>query len=648
MIKTLIWSSNDKKIKDFDLRAENQNTHFFFSEINDTKFSSLIKNMKKNDCSRILKINDDNTFDLIFRRNSVWTTLKFNDLVSYWMAFNNFKVKNKDGWVPTELKKGKEVIGIDFPFIVDEDNISIYKNIIQFICDENSMNEIEQSLNGDIVSTSFKKVSIDNTIKFNEFVSKIEKTNLSGIEKTNSSFENDTLVINTKFGEIRISLSNDEVFISSYLKSQKNYVAELFSFSKGILFNIESHLLQNEITTNVPRKIKPKDTIKWIISFLIIAILLYATFAFILNPQNTQTALTIIFSKYTWSHQWIYLMIVNFLISLFYGPLIGVIIFKLSNPKQKIKWSSYGQFFIAGQIRMVTVFLTGNAILATIFWAWYMTSVTKVKTVSVVGMVASMSILRGIMLFPIGLFFMVRGSFFNATILNEMNMTSELASVIALSWVGWIWHIIHNLSISLLIIMPPLHIIYNKFLLIKYSNNKNTENVTTKLTSFEMNLIQLKTSFKNIFKNKDRFYRVTIFILLNIIVETFEFTFALRIVEDYAVDVMQMPGLVKANYWNILAISSVRYMSGFVYHVPILNLLPGQGVGTTDLVLKISTVGVINHAHIGERVDATIINDLGEQTTFVMRFFNFYLRRLIALILSTTFVIIAILNRSKK
>lgn len=637
MIKTLVWASEYKTIEAFKLEENNQNASIFISDINNTKFKILSKEFKRTNSDRIIKINDNYSFDLIFKRNSVWTTIKFNDLISYAIISNDYRVANNESWVPKELTKGKKTSNITYPFEIT-DQVSDYIEFLKLIIDDNFFSKIKMRLENKMLNTAYEKFKIKEEKYFDDFVNKITNGKLQGIEATNVSFCNEDLKISTKFGDIHILKNkNNEIQLTTFFLTNDNRIAELFSFSKGILINIKNHINQNTFTTNAPKKIRKKDVLTWIISLLIVTFLLYATFNFIFTPHNLGISIKIIFSRYSWSHGWMYLMWMNFLFSIFMGPIIGILILKTTKPKNKINWKTILNFFISSQLRLVTVFLTGNSILATIVWAWYLSSTTKIRTVGLAGMVASMSILRGILLLPIGSFFMIRGSIFNATILSELGMQNELIAILSLSWIGWIWHIIHNLSISLLIVMPPLHILWNKMTLIRSRKETNISLTLDKMNTFEMNLISLKHSFKYIFKNKERLWRVVLIILFNILIETFEFTFGLKIVEGYAFN----EGLISevASYWNILAISSVRYMSGFIYHVPILNLLPGQGVGITDITLKLSTEGVIGHAHgwNGEFSNEQI-NDLGEQTTFLMRFFNFYLRRIIALLISTIFI----------
>lgn len=645
MIKTLIWTTKKENLEAYGIEDAN-NASIFLSDVKNTTFKELIKEYKKTETNRILKIKDDLSFEIIFKRNSVWTTLKFEDLVSSLLISNDLKVLNNDIYVPNELKSGSRDSNINYPFDIKKD-FDGFKEILKLTLDDYMFVNFEKKLNGKTFSTNNQTFYLKDKVTYENFIRDILIKNLQGIQKISSSLEGDKLKIVTKFGEIYTFINNEEqIQILSFLKTDNKRMAELFNFSKGIIINIKNHIVQSTMTTNIPKKIKRKDIITWVLSLLVVSVLLYSTFNFIFSPHNLNTSIKILFSGYSWLHPWMYLMMINFFISLFIGPIIGILIFKATKPKEKIKWTNYANFFISGQIRLVTVFLTGNSILATILWAWYLTSTTKIRTVGLVGMIASISILRGILLLPIGSFFMIRGTIFNSMIFGELGMTDESIAILALSWIGWIWHIIHNLSISLLIVLPPLHILWNKITIFRYRNEKDTDLIINKMNIFEMNLITLKHSFKDIFKNKERFWRIILIIFLNIIVETFEFTFGLKIVEGYAINnnLIQEAG----HYWNILAISSVRYMSGFVYHVPIINLLPGQGTGITDLTLKLSTEGVIGHAHNWENLSNDQISDLGEQTTFLMRFFNFYLRRVIALVITTFIVGKILLNKKEK
>ncbi len=92
-------------------------------------------------------------------------------------------------------------------------------------------------------------------------------------------------------------------------------------------------------------------------------------------------------------------------------------------------------------------------------------------------------------------------------------------------------------------------------------------------------------------------------------------------------------------------------MSSFLRSVPLLELLPGQGMGITELALSSYTYGVIYHAHGAPTITnelESLTKDLSQQTTFVMRFFNFYLKKAIALVICLIFLPIAVSKRNKK
>lgn len=159
---------------------------------------------------------------------------------------------------------------------------------------------------------------------------------------------------------------------------------------------------------------------------------------------------------------------------------------------------------------------------------------------------------------------------------------------------------------------------------------------------FEMNLISLKKSIRSVFSNRERLYKMTATMIIVIFLETFEYTYSLILIESFAYNESLIPSV--GNYWNLVEISSVRYISGFVHHVPLLNIIPGQGAGITDAVLDWTTTGIIGYAH-DDILDLKIINDLSDESTFVLRFFNFYLKKIIAILVTLFFIPKVILKK---
>lgn len=646
MFKSLVWTENEDILRDYELVDGEKNLRTLLSSLTATSIRVIKQGLKRTQSNKVVKIENNKEFSIIFKRNSVWTSIEFENLVLFYLLY---KENTRNIKTIKEIVKIAKKHKVSFPFYFKDKEHAFYKKLLEFYLAEGSLGLIEGFLDGKAYFSSKRAAKIKDENKIKDFFVKLaENRPMAGLSFIRVEKISETKYIaSSKYGEFLITNNEDCIEASSFLRSNKNDKHILRKYSNGTLQNLFFNARQDKTLTNIPRKISSKDILTWTISLSIVIILFWITFSFIYDNTNTGTVFKIIFDDFTWRHIWIYLMSVNFLFSLVYGPLLVTIINRIIS-KKKISWKSFASNMAARQLRLTAAFLTGNAVIATMVWAWYQSSVNKIRTVSVIGSLATFSILRGIVMLPIGGIFMIRGTIFNHTIMNEYDIMNQYYAYTTLSWIGWIWHIIHNLSISLLIVFPPLHILYNKILELWYGMRKNTNQLINKMTTFENNLILLKRGSKTIFKNRARILRVSLFILIGILVELFEFTYGLRMVEDYNIH-YGIISIQKGTYWNLFAISSVRFMSGFAYHVPILNALPGQGMGITDAMLSASTSGVINHAHISESLSRDDISDLSVQTTFLMRFYNFYMRRIVALFSSVTLLTnILIIKRMRK
>lgn len=637
MIKSLIWVENDEiKKKVEELINEKLTSTFFVSEFKDTSFKMVRKILKKKDAQRIIKFSTDmSRFDIYYKYNSVWTKITFENLVQFWM--NSKKLSAVSKWnTPDQFKLGNEKIEINFPLNFSE--ISRANEILNFYMDAKEELDIFSNKTKDAFNSNeyftFKFSKEDDFEKFVKNYKKSKDLDNAVIEKN----EENKFVLKTSKGKIYIEKIGDEA--SVLLSFKNNYSADLFYYTRGIRNNIKA-LINNETkVVGEKKKFDLKNILLISLSIIVILALLVVTFKFIYNPENSKTATEILFSNYTWNHPWIYLMIVNFIISLFLGLILSIVLQWFTPGSGKVNYKSALNMWVGIQIRMVTVFITGNAFLGTFIWGLYVVKTTKARTIGFAGMVASINILRGIIMIPIGFLFMTRATFYEANILNAIGKSSEFATFTTLSWIGWVWSIIHHMSLSLLIILPPLHILTNRIQEVYFDRKRTFEQVTDKMHVFEMQITSLKKSFGSMFKNKKRITRTTMMIVFAIVIETFEFTYSLRMVEDYGINVVKVDGLTKANYYNILALSSVRYSANFIHTVPIINLMPGQGLGITDFALNDTTTAIIADKHndlFNTNVD--VINKMSDETTLIIRFFNFFLKKLVGLIITICFLI---------
>ncbi len=629
MLKALIWTNSKNKLDTFTYR--NVNHSIFVSNFKDTKFKDIKKTMKQNDCSYAVKIADDNKITVFYKRNSVWTLINFERILISYLRANGKEVRSVRTY-----KKACESEGIDFF------GNKFFDDLISFVLDENFFN-IFKSQETDEVTISDVLTFSSSKEQWDKFIKRIESKTQQGIEVIDLlKLKENEYLIKTRQGEIIIKYSEGEVICTYLSISSPNREYVVKKYNESTMLNIKFNILEEKKIVNENKKMSTKDLILIILGIATLFILFYATFNFVFTPEQSSTSLEILKSDFTWRHHWIYLLLINFVIGLFYGPIIFWIVVKLFAQNKKIEKGRLINLFVGGQLRMIAVFITGNAIIATIIWAWYMKSVVKIRTVSLIGVMSSLNILKGIIMIPIGSIFMIRGTIFNYHTLFLMGQSSEFIAYTTLSWIGWVWNIVHNLSLSLLIILPPLHILWSWIIELRHGRKDDVSTLLNRMTNFELNLITLKNSTKAMLKDKVKMARVTTVILVGIILELFEFTYSLRIVEDFwANETLNTANQFQtARYNNLLAISSVRYMSNFAYHVPIINALPGQGMGLTDEILKNSTEGIILNAHGGySNISESEVKNLSAQTTFIIRFFNFYLRKIVAFMVSLIFVI---------
>lgn len=649
MIKTLIIVRNENDEIKLSSLLKNK-LLFSIRTISDenVNFKIIRKLMRDEKCSRIVFFNSDmSRFDVFLKSNSVWTKLNFENLIFLWFRSNNFKIKRSYWNTPKIYKNdGKKLIDLKFPLNLNEINEGL--SILNWLLDENSLsglNDSEHYLS--IYTTAQGDFKLKSKLNYDKFKDKL----LEGIEdlKTVSIklIDQEKIYIKTKNGEIFVEKTGeDNINFIITVKGKKS--SDIYFLLKAYKNNLKAYI-NNEIkVVGKTRKVNYKDLVTSIISMIVIIILFYITFNFVFEKGTSGAAFNILTNKYTWSNIWIYLIIVNFIFSLFLGMIMSLVVQWFSPNTKKINYKNVLNMWVSLQIRTAVAFITTNAFIATFVWGLYIVKTTRMKTIGFVGMVASVSMLRAMIMMPIGFIFMIRGTLYNQQILSEMGNSSAFIIYSILSWGGWIWTIIHNLSISLFIILPPLHIFYNKILEGYHNKFGTLDDLTDSMTSFEMQLKNIKSNLPKQFKNYKRIFRLALIIIISIVIETFEFTFILKMVENYNLNV-QKETFEAANYNNVFAISSVRYVSSFVHHFPILNIIPGQGLGISDKSLNDMTYAIVASKHQElNNYNFDLIDDISSESTLIIRFFNFYLKKIIALLITISFIIKYTLFRKNK
>lgn len=309
-------------------------------------------------------------------------------------------------------------------------------------------------------------------------------------------------------------------------------------------------------------------------------------------------------------------------------------------------------FFIAGQIRATTRFITGEEIIGTILWGWYITKNNNIRTSRLVGTMATLSVISGIVTLVFGLPFMLVGQFYLlnvfggiSPILGDMYSNSSIIMFFVLSWGGFLWILIDKIIRVSIIYSPPAHYLYNK-IYTKIVLFKKSPNVFENMKNREFSILSLKSAKKNSLLQKDRMIRLSLMILISVMIEALELIYIFNIVEMYNTPIDPVM------HYNFFQISGTRYMVSGIRHFPVVNIMPGDGLLFIELFMSHTYEALYVFSHLNSSGDISAINldsasKFAMQTTFITRFFNTYLQRIVALII-TLFVVGKLINRKNR
>ncbi len=477
----------------------------------------------------------------------------------------------------------------------------------------------------------------------------INKKEMSGFKYKNSREEKEKLIFSGMKHESVFEKVGSETYLTNVSWSEDEI--SLFYFHKGLIRNIKNNLYKNY---NEVKKLSNKDIALSIIGFVIFIILTYFTFTTILDTNNVKKSFDIIFDKQTYTRPWIYLIWMNFILTFFFSFLVmyfvNLIVFN-KKPNTRRIWV----YFIAAQLRATTRFITGEAIIGTIIWGWYINKKTNIRTSSLVGTVASLGALRGLIHFFVGIPFMLIGQFYLLEIVRNVNSiwdinTMETNAFITLSWGGYIWSLAHNFFLMSIALFYPFHYLYNK-IYTSITLRKNKSNVISMMQAREMSLLSMKLSlnkFSSIFKRKDRLYRILIANFAHIMLEALEIMFIFNMVEESFAFIGLIDITNQNSYNNFLQLSGIRMMVSSIKDFPIINVSPGDGIGFVEYFMSNTNQIIFINEHI-DMVDniSDVSSAFSQQTTFITRFFNSYLKRILSMLITLIIVFNILKNKIK-
>lgn len=628
---------------------------FSFELIDSFKDVDILKFLLKNKKKEAIYINELGNISFVYKRNQTW---KFIDVTTFDLFFcfkrNLINLDNSD-------EKNRNILLEKF--IPNLNNFNRYPFFEQFgieILEEQLIFLMDENWNVILKEFAFAKNFLTiskTTIKKNELYTKtffdtLERDQKApGIGVCKVIKRVDTKSIQFTIGKtVALVKNKNERELSIFLVSNSDDALSSFYLNKGLNENIRNNLLNNKTSG---KKMKKRDIIISLIGFIIFILLTIYTFTIIFDPSNTEKAVEIIFDKRTFAEPWIYLLWFNFIITFSFSFIIMSIITYIYYGK-KPDFNMILAFFVATQLRMATRFITGEEIIGTIIWIWYINKNTIIRSSTLVGTMASMALIRIPVTFIIKVPFMIMGQVYASNIFGEIlsnDATYDLGfwtmfSFYFLSWGGFVWELLHNSIIPIIILFPFAHktfnLLYSKFILLR-----NESNVISKLETREMSILSMKKTSKELFKRKDRIYRIIITMLFMIFLEAFEIMYIYKIVENsmYFNGILDSSITEKAKYTNFMSLSGIRLMATSIHSFPLINVIPGNSMGIMEYFLsRVNEAVFITQHNFDPSISSDIARNFAEQSAFITRFFNTYLSKFLSITIAL-FIIFKMIAR---
>lgn len=622
------------------------NVEFSSKDINIFDFIKKTK-LKTN---KIISIKN-NSVIIAYKVEGSWRIMEKNDILIHYFAKIKSKFSNNsDGSSPTYLEefsnRNEDILANNFDLDISEKfyKTETYFNLINWLISD----EFYVDLNIQSKFKSFRYGSQIVNLKpkngYNDLIKKIkENEEIDGVPIMSWKETDNYIQLKVKFGLINICLdnSNSSVAIVSYNMAADEDEVDLKIFKDGIISNITNYINFNV----VQNKISKKNIFRALLGVILLISLTYVTFTWVFNFSSVKEAFEISFNKESLMMPWIYFIILSFMFSLFM-PIIIALFMETAIFRRKPDIKRLLIYYESSLVRKAFMLVTGNYFLSLFVWGWYMNRRTKVKTSSLVAAIASTSIIRGIFYSIIGsiLMFVGTGSFF-ISYGGKFDLSVIVTFVI--SWLGFLWANFTHFWIFIIILSPTFHSIVDKFI-IKYKfKNKRITKEYLEESYFSSFLVQRGNLTKEIWKNKRLVTRTLLFILVPIVVEGIETILYFNMIDSL---VLKETGFYSSNfslYYNWISISGIRLVASNIRNFPLLNIIPANGIGVTEVALNTLYSTIYTHKHIDNLNvwgDYTS-NDMAQMTTVMTRFFNTYLQTIITLLFTMVIIILEIFKR---
>lgn len=552
----------------------------------------------------------------------------------------------------SKFSKTNEYISINNGLISYEDNYfqsEEFYNKLNWVASEfyyiNTLNN--ENVNKGAYIYKVDKFELDKDHNYDQIIKKLlKKESISGVDyKECLEISENKYHLKTKFGSFYIEKNNKTIIVISDIFSKQNE-SDMKIFGEGIVNNIKNNM--NNI--HAASKITPMKIIQLVLGLAVLFILALLTFNNIFDTENMKFIIDHIFSANSMKLPWIYLIILAFIFSFMMPLWIAFFIEKVVLKKKKLEMTRLWVYFFSSILRRLATFLTGNYFIAVFVWGWYINRKLNIKTSTLIGTISSVSIIRGVLYAFIGTIFMTIGTM---TYFLEYNTdtTKSIIVVFIISWLGFLWEIIHNFWMFFLILSPTVQALFSSLMLrIKFLIGRaNTNYIESNYHNMVMlNRFKFTMDWKT---EKPRIYRTLMFIVVPLFLEGIETVLYFNLVDSLLLIEVGNYNKFKL-YWDFISISGLRLAANNIHNFPIINILPGKGMGFSEFGLNTLYEAIFAKQHSSEDL-STLWNgktpaDLSQMTSFVTRFFNQYLPIIITFVISAIILTKESISRKAK
>ena len=218
------------------------------------------------------------------------------------------------------------------------------------------------------------------------------------------------------------------------------------------------------------------------------------------------------------------------------------------------------------------------------YWKW---------TFYLISYIGSLTIYKGILYSLIGGLLIIGTSTY--FLKYDPVIQGNVIAILKISWTGFAWEVIHNFGIFFMFTSATFYLfitnIYYKFIATKKFNKNTVDKIYQNNILIRRNKINRKW-----LEDKNKLKIVTFLICFPIVIEGIETVLYFNMIDQISLIRNGNPEEFKI-YFDFISISGLRLMAANIHNFPLINILPGKGMGFSEfgLTTLYETIFIFKH-----------------------------------------------------